>query len=169
MQTQPTKDQRKSLLLTLERFAAASNDVLAVSNQNNVRAQFSLHKLCYYRIKEQYGLTSNYAVRAIARVAASFGKGKKTPTQFEPTSADLDNSLLRFIEKSESVSLSTVNGRIKVKLSIGNYQRYLLKGRKPTAGISSLTIKNCMSILYCLMKFLIHNLPTISWLRSWHL
>ena len=131
---QPTKDQRKSLLLTLERFAAACNDVLAVSNQNNVRAQFSLHKLCYYRIKEQYGLTSNYAVRAIARVAASFGKGKKTPTQFEPTSADLDNSLLRFIEKSESVSLSTVNGRIKVKLSIGNYQRYLLKGRKPTAG-----------------------------------
>jgi putative transposase len=132
---QPTEEQRESLILTLERFALACNDVLAVSNQNNVRAQFALHGLCYYRIKTEYGLTSNYAVRAIARVATSFGKGKKTPTRFEPTSADLDKDLLRFLEQSESVSLSTVNGRIKVKLAIGNYQRSLLKGQKPTAGV----------------------------------
>src|SRR5208282_2678539 len=112
----------------------ACNDVLAVSNQENVRAQYALHKLCYYRIKAEYGLTSNYAVRAIARVAASFGKGKKTPTVFHPTSADLDEKLLRFIENAESVSLSTVGGRVKVKLSLGNYQRHLLKGQKPRAG-----------------------------------
>ncbi len=131
---EPTEEQRQSLLSTLDKFAAACNDVLAVSNRENVRQQFALHKLCYYRIKSEYGLTSNYAVRAIARVAASFGKGKKTPTRFEPSSADLDKDLLRFIEKSESVSLSTVDGRVKAKLSLGNYQRHLLQGQKPTVG-----------------------------------
>lgn len=123
------------MILTLDRFASACNDVLAVSNQHNIRAQFALHHLCYYRIKAEYELTSNYAIRAIARVAASFGKGKRVPTRFEPNSADLDEDLFRFIEKNESISISTVNGRIKAKLAIGNYQRHLLKGRKPSAGI----------------------------------
>lgn len=132
---QPTEEQRKSLTLTLERFAAACNDVLVVSNRENSRAKFALHRLCYYQIKAEYGLTSNYAVRAIARVASSFGRGKRTTTRFEPTSADLDKDLFRFIEKTESVSLSTVDGRIKVGLSIGNYQRSLLRGRNPSAGV----------------------------------
>ena len=123
------------MILTLDRFAAACNDILAVSNQHNIRAQFALHRLCYHRIKTEYGLTSNYAIRAIARVAAGFGKGKRVPTRFEPNSADLDENLFRFIEKNESVSVSTVDGRIKAKLAIGNYQRHLLKGRKPSAGI----------------------------------
>lgn len=135
---EPTPEQRQSLLLTLEKFAAACNNVLSVSNKENVRSQYALHKLCYYHIKAEYGLTSNYAVRAIARVAGSFGKGKKTPTKFYPSSADLDGCLLRFIENAESVSLSTVNGRVKVRLSLGNYQRHLLKGQKPTAGTLAL-------------------------------
>lgn len=134
-----TPEQRRSAIVTLEKFAAACNDILAISNAHNTRSKFELQKLCYRDIKTKYGLTSNYVIRALARVAASFGKGKKTPTHYEPTSADLDKDLFRYIAATESISLATIHGRIKAKLVLGNYQRYLLEGQRPSAGVLVLT------------------------------
>ena len=95
---------------------------------------FDLHKLCYYEIKDQFGLTANYAVRAIARVCASFGK-KRPPKEFFPSSVDLDKDLIRYIPATER-NLGCYGcwaRRQRIKLSIGNYQRHLLKGQNPKA------------------------------------
>ena len=93
----PTPEQRKALKATLRAFADACNSALKVAHETGKRRSFDLHHECYYAIKEQTGLTSNYVVRAIARVAGSFGKGKKTPKAFQPGSLDLDKDLIRFI------------------------------------------------------------------------
>ena len=45
----------------------------------------------------------------------------------------LDARTFSFIEKREEVSIATINGRLKLKLDIGNFQRGLLAGQKPTA------------------------------------
>lgn len=132
---QASGPERDSLVSTVSRFTAACNDILAVSNAHNTRSKFMLQKLCYRDIKNRYGLTSNYVIRAIARVAASFGKGKYTPTEYNANSADLDSHLIRYIPLSESVSIATIHGRIKVKLVLGNFQRHLLKGQNPTSGV----------------------------------
>lgn len=129
----PTQPQKEALRETLNAFADACNLVLQVANRTGKRRAFDIHHECYYSIKEQTGLTSNYVVRAIARVAQSFGK-KRPPKEFRPTSLDLDKDLIRFIPLTETVSISTIQGRQKIRLQLGNYQRHLLKGQKPTAG-----------------------------------
>jgi putative transposase len=129
----PCKTQAHALKSTLALFADACNQALKVARENNAKRAFDIHKLCYYEIKAATGLTSNYVVRAIGRVAASFGK-KKPPKDFRPTSLDLDKDLFRFIPQNETLSISTTQGRQKIKLQLGNYQRHLLKGQKPTAG-----------------------------------
>jgi IS605 OrfB family transposase len=129
----PSREQAQVLKATLEVFANASNQALKVAQENNVKRAFDIHRLCYHQIKASTGLTSNYVIRAIGRVAQSFGK-KKPPKEFKPTSLDLDKDLIRFIPLYEMVSIATVQGRQKIKLQLGNYQRHLLKGQKPTAG-----------------------------------
>jgi IS605 OrfB family transposase len=129
----PSHNQAKALKATLEAFARACNQALNVARENSVKRAFDIHPLCYREIKTATGLTSNYVVRAIGRVAQSFGK-KRPPKEFHPTSLDLDKDLFRFIPQIETVSISTIQGRQKIKLQLGNYQRYLLKGQKPKAG-----------------------------------
>ncbi len=130
----PTRAQKEALRDTLNVFANACNLVLEVANQTGKRRAFDIHHECYYSVKEKTGLMASYVVRAIARVAQSFGK-KKPPTEFHPTSLDLDRNLIRFIPRNETVSISTIQGRQKIKLQLGNYQRHLLKGQLPTAGM----------------------------------
>jgi putative transposase len=129
----PSQTQAKALKATLDVFAVACNQALKVAQDNNLKRAYDIHPLCYHAIKAATGLTSNYVVRAIGRVARSFGK-KKPPKEFRPTSLDLDKDLFRFIPQTETVSISTIEGRQKIKLQLGNYQRHLLKGQKPKAG-----------------------------------
>jgi IS605 OrfB family transposase len=129
----PSQKQAKALKATLAVFAEACNRALKVAQENNVKRAFDIHRFCYHHIKAATGLTSNYVVRAIGRVAGSFGK-KRPSKEFRPTSLDLDKDLFRFIPQTETVSISTIEGRQKIKLQLGNYQRHLLKGQKPTAG-----------------------------------
>jgi putative transposase len=129
----PSKTQSEALKATLHAYADACNQALKVAQENNVKRAFDIHRLCYYTIKAATSLTSNYVVRAIGRVAQSFGK-KRPPKEFRPTSLDLDKDLFRFIPQTETASISTIQGRQKIKLQLGNYQRHLLKGQKPTAG-----------------------------------
>jgi putative transposase len=130
---QPTAEQRAALLETLTAYAAACNAALKIANETGKQNKFALQKECYYQLKEQFGLTANYVVRASARVAQSFGK-KRPPKAFRPASLDLDRDLIRFIAWNETVSIATLAGRQKIKLQLGNYQRHLLKGQKLTAG-----------------------------------
>lgn len=132
---EPTPEQSVALAATLAAFASACNAVLEVANQTGKRRAYDLHPECYRDIKERFALTSNYVVRAIARVAGSFGRGKKPAREFRPTSLDLDKDLIRYQAYDETVSIASINGRLKgVQLRLGDYQRALLKGQTPTAG-----------------------------------
>lgn len=133
----PSAEQAVVLLNTLKAFADACNQILGVANDTGKKKAFDLHHASYHTVKAATGLTSNYVVRAIARVAQSFGKGKKLPKEFKPTSLDLDKDLFRFNPYNETVSLATTAGRQKIKLQLSNRQRDELKGQKPKAGFLS--------------------------------
>lgn len=122
--------EQEAILETISRFTSACNDALAIAREQKIWNKFKLQYLCYYPLKERYSLTANYVVRAIARVCV---KRQRRPTSFKGGSLDLDKNLFRFIERRELVSLATVQGRLKIKLAIGNFQRGLLKGQKPTS------------------------------------
>lgn len=122
--------EREAILETISKFTSACNDALDIAREQKIWNKYKLHHLCYYKLKERYGLTANYIIRAIARVCT---KRQRRPKSFKIGSLDLDKDLFRFIERGELISLSTVQGRLKIKLAIGNFQRGLLKGQKPTS------------------------------------
>jgi IS605 OrfB family transposase len=77
-------------------------------------------------------------IHAIRRVCANrkTAKQQNRPVKgFAPTSATYDARTFTFKEKGWVVSLTTMKGREKFPLHIGNYQRHLLTGRNPKAAV----------------------------------
>ncbi|MFX7400841.1 transposase, partial [Acinetobacter baumannii] len=85
----------------------------------------------YRELRERFGLSANLAVRAIARVGKR--KGHKVGG-FKATSVDYDQRILSVNLDTEVVSLSTVDGRVKVPMQIAGYQRHLLRTAKSIQG-----------------------------------
>jgi len=132
---QVNAEQTAALLETLRRFANACNDILRVSRETHTTNRVKLQYLCYRDIKTRYGLQANLVIRAIARVAEAAKKKRRDtwPRKFKPTSMSLDQRTFSFNEKRWEISISTVNGRLKLPLAIGDFQRGLLSGQKPTS------------------------------------
>jgi IS605 OrfB family transposase len=109
-----------------------------VNEQTNPKLtnKIAIQSLTYQTIKSQFNLVANMAVRVCARVAANrkTAKQKGKPVKgFVPSSMDCDKDLFRLREHDWTVSIATVQGRERVKLKPGNYQKGKLKGRKPTS------------------------------------
>ena len=119
---QPSASQAESLGRTVDAFTAACNYILRVAREADTFSKYRLQSLTYNDVRAEFGLSANLAIRAIARVGKR--KGKRTGG-FKATSVDYDQRILSL--KDEVLSLTTVDGRLKVPLSIGNYQRHLLR------------------------------------------
>ncbi len=134
-----TLGQAQKLELTLKAFADACNYINSTINpkiKNKNRTQAEVYK----SVREQFGLFANQAVRACARVASNRKTAalkKRAVKAFKPTSADYDARIFSYREKDQTVSLSTVSGRERVQLILGNYQLRKLKGKTPTTATLS--------------------------------
>jgi len=126
------QDLAEDLLKTCEAFAEGCNHILQLASEKKTKNALQLHRLSYHVMREKYHLSANLAVRAIRRVSAAFSK-KKRPRHFKPTSVSYDARIFSFFEENYSVSLKTLQGRKKIFLDIGDYQKKALIGQKPTA------------------------------------
>ncbi len=132
---QVTEDQRPILKGTLESFANACNYILKVSQEKKTTNRFRLQSLCYNEVRRRFSLTANLAIRAIGRVAQAAKRRPRKVRHFRATSADYDQRIFSYNSYKEQVSLSTIKGRLKIPLNLGNYQRHLLKGQKPAFAV----------------------------------
>ncbi|MEX2542566.1 MAG: transposase [Trueperaceae bacterium] len=114
---------------TVDVFTDACNDILETARETSTWRRSDLHHLVYHPIRERYRLSANLVVQAIRRVARR--KGTYTGS-FKRGSVGYDRRTLSL--KGEVVSLTTTSERIKVPLSIGNYQRHLLSNAKSIQG-----------------------------------
>lgn len=133
-----------ALQVTAQAFARACHIALETSRQLKTSNKVKLQHAVYRRIRSETGLTANLAIRAIARVSAAVkvaAQRKKVVKEFKPTSVDYDQRIFAYRERDESVSLSTINGRVHIPLSLGDYQRQALKGKSPTFASVVLTGK----------------------------
>lgn len=126
----------EALKETSVRFADACNYVLRVAIDEKTSNALPLHKLCYTKVRELFGLSANLAIRSIRRVVACMTKLKgkrKIPQQFRPKSIDYDARIFSYREVNESVSLTTTKGRMAIPMLLGEYQRKALIGQSPTS------------------------------------
>jgi IS605 OrfB family transposase len=119
----PTDGQRQALLATMERFNEACNYVSSISFQEGIFGKRTLQKQHYRYIRENYGLSAQLAVRAIAKVSESYkGKGHRQELHtFKPHSAVVYDQRILSFKSLDSVSILTLEGRQLIPFSIGVY------------------------------------------------
>ncbi|WP_406697135.1 transposase [Singulisphaera sp. Ch08] len=108
-------------------FAAESARSLGFTNK--VKVQHA----CYWKIRETFGLSSNLAIRAIARACAALKVSAKMHSAFAPVSIDYDARIFSFHEWNWTFGLTLLSGRVKLTTKLGERQNAALKGRKPTS------------------------------------
>ncbi|MBW4488230.1 MAG: transposase [Trichocoleus desertorum ATA4-8-CV12] len=127
------ESQAQKLDATLDAFGLALNWVNQNTPEQIVNA-VKLQSLCYYEVRARFGLSSNLAQQVCRRVAGSrkVAKKKNRPVKaFRIGFVTYDARIFSFREKDWTVSLTTVEGRERFELAIGNYQVGALKGSSP--------------------------------------
>jgi putative transposase len=130
-----SQSQAAKLDATMEAFGQALNWVNQNTPEKIVNA-VKLQSLCYYEIRARFGLSSNLAQQVCRRVAGArkVARQRNRPVkEFKRRFVTYDARIFSFREKDWTVSLTTVEGRERFELAIGNYQRGMLAGSNPKA------------------------------------
>ncbi len=112
----------------MQLFTKGCNHALRIAKEKGEFRKFRLQRLVYRDLRAM-GLSANLAIQAIFRVARKKGSRAKF---YRPTSCTFDQRTLSL--RGESVSLTTVSGRMVIPMKLGNYQRDLLQRAKSVQG-----------------------------------
>jgi len=127
----PTPEQADALRHTLEQANAACRFVSDTGWETKTFRQYDLHHKCYRAVREQFGLSAQVAVRAIAKVADAYKLDRKTKRTFKTTgSIAYDDRILSWRLQDQTVSIWTVNGRLHISFVCGERQMELLQTRQ---------------------------------------
>jgi putative transposase len=129
----PTPEQASDIDATLKAFAAACDHAAETARRIGSTNKVKVQHACYRELRDRFGLSANLAIRAIARACAALKVPEKMHSTFAPTSIDYDQRIFSFIEWNWTFGLTLLSGRVKLTTVLGDYQKGLLKGRKPTA------------------------------------
>jgi IS605 OrfB family transposase len=129
----PTLAQAREIDATLKAFAGACDFAAEAARRIGSTNKVKVQRDAYKAIRETFGLSANLAIRAIARACAALKVPAKMHSRFAPTSIDYDARIFAFHEWNWTFGLTLLSGRVKIATKLGDRQKSLLKGRKPTA------------------------------------
>lgn len=126
LKLETSKEDKERLLETMKKYNEACNYVSEIAFNLKLTNKYKLHHEVYYKTREKFGLTSEFVIRIIGKVAQSYKTGKSTRHIFRELGAiqyDQRNSKIGI----DRVSLMTLNGRIKLRTRVGEYQQLRFK------------------------------------------
>lgn len=119
----PDTQQRQALLATMEAVNTACDHLAAWAVERKTTSKWTIQAGCYRDVRERYGLSAQATVRAIAKVAGALKASKGKPPTFRPHGAIAYDSRIMSFKGLEHVSLWTLEGREKIPMVLGGYQR----------------------------------------------
>jgi putative transposase len=131
----PTPEQVADIEATLKAFAAACDFAADVARSIGSTNKVKVQAAGYKDIRTKFGLSANLAIRAIARACAALKVPEKMHSKFDPTSIDYDQRIFSFHEWNWTFGLTLLSGRVKLATALGDRQRSMLKGKKPTSAV----------------------------------
>jgi IS605 OrfB family transposase len=131
-----TPEQAQALSGLQTEFASACNAVVPFARDHRCWNRVALHHLAYYKIREVSPLGSQMVCNAIKAVADSYKvlklrKVDEVPVIAFKPSGSVHLDARTFSLEGDTVSLSTLEGRIKVQLALGDFQTAYLAAGKP--------------------------------------
>ena len=134
-QLDPAPTQQAALDATLEAFADASAEAVAVGHRAETTSNVVIHRLCYQRLRATFGLNANLTVRAIAHAARRLKEAGRADRLLL---VEYDARTLSLSNDACTVSLSTVYGRVKdIPLRLDAEPRRRLRTQRPIHAVLS--------------------------------
>jgi IS605 OrfB family transposase len=118
-----TKEQFDALIQTMHRFNQACNFVAPIAFKYRTANKMRLQPLVYRKLREKFGLSAQMAIRAIAKVCEAYKRDKSVVPKFRPDGAMVYDQRILSWKGLEQASILTLNGRIRVPIRIGDYQK----------------------------------------------
>lgn len=147
----PTQDQHSVLKQTMEIFNDACNYISKRAFEVRIFRQTAMHHLVYYDTREAFPLlSSQFVIRAIAKVADSYQVQRRIQSRFKKHSAVIYDQRLLSFKRLILASINTVEGRQKIPIVIGSYRK-LEKER--IAGQADLILKKNKFFLCLVIEF----------------
>ena len=127
----PTPEQADALKQTIEQANAACQYVSDYAWESKTFRQYDLHHACYKDIREKFCLSAQVTVRVIAKVADAYKLDRKRKRTFKRTgSIAYDDRILSWRMQDSTVSIWTLNGRLRIPFVCGERQKELLQTRQ---------------------------------------
>ena len=141
-----SKAQHKALLSTLEKVNDAANYISDHAWETRTFRQYDLHHLLYYDLRQRFGLTAQIVVRVLAKVADAYKLDQSAKRLFKyQGSIAYDKRILSWRLPDKTVSIWTINGRLKIHFTAGKQHIELLKN---LAGEADLVYQDGQFYLY---------------------
>jgi putative transposase len=134
-----TEEQERSLLQTMEKFNEACDYISEFAFRNKVFGKTKLQENIYYTVRQNFKLSAQMAIRAIAKVAESYKKDKKVQREFKKYGAIIYDQRILSYRNAETISILTLDGRTNIKMRYGEYRKF---DYKKVRGQSDLIYKN---------------------------
>jgi putative transposase len=148
----PDTDQHRKLQDTMKRFNQACDYISALAFEEKSFNKLKIHKLCYYDVREKFGLSSQMVVRAIGKVAESYKVDKKSVHTFRETGAIIYDERILSFKGIELASILTLEGRIDVLMLISAYHNGVLQGKR-VRGQADLILQDGTFYLLLVVEF----------------
>jgi predicted transposase len=128
-----TPEHSRALRQTMERCNAACNAIAVVAFREHTADTITLQRLVYYDIRQQFGLSAQMTIRAIAKVAEAYKRDKRLQPTFRPQGAMVYDERICNFPTLDRVSLLTLAGRVLVPFRFGLYADGMLQRRRGSA------------------------------------
>lgn len=122
----PSKKQIKIFDKTLSKCLDAFNYISNISWKNKCFNRVALHHLVYYKVKSKFKFSSQICCAVKDEVAFSYKANKKKQHIFKKAILPLNFNRTISFKGLEIVSISTISGRQKIPLALGEYQKQML-------------------------------------------
>lgn len=110
----PSSEAGDALLTTMRACNAASNRVAEMAFEHKTANKIRLQPLVYAELREQFGLSSQMAVRAISKACEAYKRDKKIRPTFRELGAIAYDQRILSWKGRDRVSILTLHGRIIV-------------------------------------------------------
>lgn len=117
-----SEEQHKSLLETMHRFNEACNYIAETAFSIRSANKVKLQQQVYHDVRNKFGLSAQLAIRAIAKTAEAYKRDRSIKPSFKPDGAVVYDQRILSWKGLESVSILSLDGRLKIPIRIGEYQ-----------------------------------------------
>ena len=124
----------------MERFNAACNLISHIAFEFKTFGKVALQRLCYYQIRDEFKLSSQMVIRAVAKVCESYSDKKKRDKVhiFKPHGAIVYDDRILTVKSIDTVSVLTLGGRISAPMSVCEYHARILNNALKVRGQTDL-------------------------------